>query len=315
LNLAATQDRSDSIKRILVGVDSTPASVQAVQYLRQLVPVDATVRLVSIVENPRRLIPSHPLVGIDLNALREELRQEAQRALTRAQLAWGADHTVVESNVIELSTADGDIARALVEAAHDWSADLLVVGARHHHGLLRWVEGTVSEPVAHGTSCATLIVPECYEPPATDGPRRVLFALDGSAHSLHALQYGLQMVGPKSTVRAIYVVDRAVRLTDFVPIHVLEQAFIDEGNAALGSAAELFAGIPQDAETSLISTTKASDDVPHTIVREAVRWRADLLVVGTHGRRGVARWLLGSVAGRVARCTKTPLLLVPAHAP
>jgi nucleotide-binding universal stress UspA family protein len=45
-------------------------------------------------------------------------------------------------------------------------------------------------------------------------------------------------------------------------------------------------------------------------VREANAWRADLLVMGTHGRRGAARWVLGSVARRVVGITCTPLLLV-----
>jgi nucleotide-binding universal stress UspA family protein len=39
-------------------------------------------------------------------------------------------------------------------------------------------------------------------------------------------------------------------------------------------------------------------------------WQADLIVMGTHGQRGMVRWMLGTVAGRVAHLTQTPLLLV-----
>jgi nucleotide-binding universal stress UspA family protein len=60
----------------------------------------------------------------------------------------------------------------------------------------------------------------------------------------------------------------------------------------------------------LIEKRPDQDDIAHAIAREAESWRADLLVLGTHGRRGPARWLLGSVASRVARITKTPLMLV-----
>ncbi|KVA55556.1 hypothetical protein WI70_24215 [Burkholderia cepacia] len=45
---------------------------------------------------------------------------------------------------------------------------------------------------------------------------------------------------------------------------------------------------------------------------DALEWNADMIVMGTHGRRGVTGWLVGSVAGRVARITKTPVLLVHA---
>ena len=52
--------------------------------------------------------------------------------------------------------------------------------------------------------------------------------------------------------------------------------------------------------------------VADSIVKEAKRWRADLIVMGTHGRRGVKRMLLGSDAELVIRYSKVPVLLVPA---
>ncbi|XUW90467.1 universal stress protein [Burkholderia sp. M6-3] len=50
--------------------------------------------------------------------------------------------------------------------------------------------------------------------------------------------------------------------------------------------------------------------MPNVIVKEADHWRADLVVMGTHGRRGLSHWLLGSVASRVLRITQVPVLLV-----
>jgi nucleotide-binding universal stress UspA family protein len=52
--------------------------------------------------------------------------------------------------------------------------------------------------------------------------------------------------------------------------------------------------------------------VADTIVEQAKRWRADLIVMGTHGRRGVKRVLLGSDAELVVRYSPVPVLLVPA---
>jgi nucleotide-binding universal stress UspA family protein len=123
------------------------------------------------------------------------------------------------------------------------------------------------------------------------------------------MRFGLQLATPEAHLRAVYVIDRAVRLTDFVPIHLLEDAFMDEGRTALANAAGVFANLSNHVETGLLRTKPASDDVPHKIVRESERWHADLVIVGTHGRRGVARWFLGSVAARTARITHTPLLL------
>lgn len=53
--------------------------------------------------------------------------------------------------------------------------------------------------------------------------------------------------------------------------------------------------------------------VSDAIVGEARRWRADLIVIGTHGRRGVQRALMGSDAELVARYSAVPVLLVPAR--
>lgn len=75
-------------------------------------------------------------------------------------------------------------------------------------------------------------------------------------------------------------------------------------DAAAGVARE--AGI--DAEAAIIEhhTNRIGD----VIVREAERWQADLIAMGTHGRRGVARALLGSVAEHVLRHAPVPVLLV-----
>ena len=70
-------------------------------------------------------------------------------------------------------------------------------------------------------------------------------------------------------------------------------------------------GIAERAGVKRTTARVASDGgVGPTIVREAQRWTADLIVVGTHGREGIKRLLLGSVAEAVARAAEVPVLLV-----
>ena len=97
---------------------------------------------------------------------------------------------------------------------------------------------------------------------------------------------------------------------------VRQEALVDEGKRALAAVAEVFASLDPgfSTDSGFLHTKRSGDDIAHTLVREAVRWPADLLVMGTHGRRGVAGWVLGSVSNRVARITATPLLLVRAAA-
>lgn len=73
---------------------------------------------------------------------------------------------------------------------------------------------------------------------------------------------------------------------------------------------ERAAGIAERAGLRPETRTVEGRDVGGGIVAEARRWRADLVVVGTHGRRGVKRLMLGSVAEAVARRSEVPVLLV-----
>lgn len=303
---------SSGLERVLIAVDASAASLRAVEFARHIAPAKAHIRLVSVADNPRTLSPLPPTVSAELAAARAELLRDAADALAQARRVLASADFRIEEDVIDLSKRGGDIASALIDAADDWRADLLVVGTRQQHGLLRWVEGTVSEPLAVHSRRSLLIVPASHDETPVRPPRRLLFATDGSALSLAALKYGMRFGHPEVHMRAIYVIDRAVRLSDFVPIHVLEDAFIQEGKTALAAAAEIFAGSSCRCDTALIRTEQTGDDIAHAIVREAGHWNADLLVMGTHGRRGLSRWLLGSVAGRVARITSTPLLLVHA---
>jgi nucleotide-binding universal stress UspA family protein len=303
-----------AIRRILVAVDTSPESARTAAYVCHLTPPGARVRVVSVAENPRTLLPLGSMTDGELQLARAELARDAGDAVARAKSIFADAGIDVESDVVEISRQGGYTANALIDAAAQWQADLLVVGARQHHGMLRWIEGTVSEFVTTQAPCSILVVPASYETEIQSSPRRILFALDGSAASRDALHFGLQLATPEARLRAIYVIDRAVRLTDIVPIRMLEEAFVEEGKVILAAAATVFAELPNQAETAAVETAPARDDVAHAIIRDAQQWNADLVVVGTHGRRGVARWFLGSVAARTARLTGTPLLLArPGH--
>jgi nucleotide-binding universal stress UspA family protein len=198
----------------------------------------------------------------------------------------------------------------LVADALKRGADLLAVGSRQRHGMLQWADASVSRPVTRDAHCSMLIVPDSFERRSAGALERIMFAIDGSTASRYAMRYGLQLASVQTGLLAVYVVDRAVRLFDIVPANALQDAYIADGKRALNDAAALFARYPNPSKTALLLTKPYSDDVAHALAREAVRARAELLVVGTHGRRGLTGWLLGSVARRVARLSEVPVLLV-----
>lgn len=170
----------------------------------------------------------------------------------------------------------------------------------------------MSTPLAKSAHIPVLIV-RSSTLQRREGGRRLLFATDGSPQSSIATQVGLQLADPHSELRAIYVLDRAIRLTDLVPITGLEQAFAQEGRLALKQARILLRQASAHTSAALLSTEIAGDDAAHAIDSEAQRWDADMIVVESHGRNCIGRWILGSVAMRLARASSRPLLIVHAH--
>ena len=87
------------------------------------------------------------------------------------------------------------------------------------------------------------------------------------------------------------------------------QAIADAGRKLLEEANQDMAGI--DTETLLLEAS--TQRVSETIVDAAKAWQADLIVVGTHGRRGLERLILGSVAEQLVRLAPVSILLVRKH--
>lgn len=140
---------------------------------------------------------------------------------------------------------------------------------------------------------------------------RVLIPVDGSEVSNHAAKEGFKLakvMGSKVTL--LYVIDLAIvsipeAETGLTNYDVIHQTFKEQGDRLLGNLSGLAreAGIAADAVV-------AEGDVHDEIIRKAGDMKAGLIVMGTHGRRGLNRLLLGSVAESVARRAHCAVLLI-----
>ena len=146
---------------------------------------------------------------------------------------------------------------------------------------------------------------------------KILVAVDGSDTSLHALQQAIELARNLSaTLRIVHVVDMnwlplAPELAiDIEAISVVRRS---AGEKILAAARETAQKAGLEAESTLMETETPTQHVAETIAKEASRWPADLVVLGTHGRRGFERMLLGSVAEGMARRSPVPVLLIPSH--
>jgi nucleotide-binding universal stress UspA family protein len=149
--------------------------------------------------------------------------------------------------------------------------------------------------------------------------QRILVAIDESATSELALkQAALLAKEHNATLRLAHVIDDTFAYTDvLMPHEVAPQELVERqaelrryGDDVLSHSAAAARALGANAETTLLTVTATSDRIYDVIEQEAARWPADLVVIGTHGRRGFRRLLLGSVAEGLIRVTTKPVLLV-----
>jgi nucleotide-binding universal stress UspA family protein len=144
--------------------------------------------------------------------------------------------------------------------------------------------------------------------------QRILAAIDDSTTSKLALKEAAQLAkAHNATLRMVHVIDDTFAYTAVQsPREMVDRqaALRRAGEDALNDAAATARALGVNAETALLTVVEASDRVYDAIEQEAERWPADLVVIGTHGRRGFRRLLLGSVAEGLIRVTTKPVLLV-----
>ena len=145
--------------------------------------------------------------------------------------------------------------------------------------------------------------------------RRILVAVDGSDTSRHALKYATDLARTTSAaLRIIHVVDMGwlpIAAEIAIDSDRICAARRGKGESILAAASESARHAGIEAGTALVETDSPTQHVAEAIAGEALRWTAELVVLGTHGHRGFQRLTLGSVAERVARLALRPVLLVP----
>ncbi len=173
--------------------------------------------------------------------------------------------------------------RSLTTEAARWKADLLVVGAgcKRNGGV-----GEVTEQVLHHAPCPVLVVSGAARPIG-----RLLCATDFSEPSRHAWSAALELAEERNAeLGLVYAVS--------------------ERDGAAEAAVRRWAENVEPGLRSRIVAAVIEGPAGESVVEAARRGNYDLIVVGTRGRSGVARALLGSVAEDIVRRADRPVLLV-----
>ncbi|WP_354673242.1 universal stress protein [Cupriavidus alkaliphilus] len=146
--------------------------------------------------------------------------------------------------------------------------------------------------------------------------RRILLAIDGSRSSLNALEQAVSMaLATHAEVCAMFVVDDSDLYFEVSPVDRPWQLadMIAYGKQVLAHAGGRLSAAGVRWSSRLVETPGSPAEIAEAISAEADHWSADLIVMGTHGHRGVRRVVLGSVSEHVVSKTVRPVLLVRRH--
>jgi nucleotide-binding universal stress UspA family protein len=180
----------------------------------------------------------------------------------------------------------------LVQLADGELVDLIVVGTQQTMGIGRL--GSVSAVVAQEARQSVLCVPPTYQVQRTDVPqmRVAVVATDLSPFGNSALPYGYALIDPPGEVHIVHVVDK------------------DERVDVAAVRAQLMGLAPTSARATTVAHVLVGNDAHELIAELAARVGADVICIASHGRSGISRALLGSVADRLLRHTRVPVLVL-----
>ena len=249
----------------------------------------------------------------DVDVPEETWREEGygKRAVQREMERRGEQITAVSVERLkqigipaEVVVARGDARFLIPFYARKWSSDLIFVRAHVRKNLEHWMLGSVARAVVTSAPCTVQIVRDAAEDRAltVDSSRRVLLATDGSKTSVEAVRATAERPWPEGSEFRIISVEEpwAIRLSRVRQDNEAQEAVSNSeqvlSSAGLKAVGEVVSGKPKD-----------------VILEEAQKWPADLIVVGSHGRRGFRRLLLGSVSEAVAMNAPCSVVVVRAR--
>ena len=298
--------------KILIAYDGSDASHAAITDLRRAgLPDEATALVltaaeVPIVEPAMGMLPP-PEGALVIPVTVEEARRAAERDAERARSVASRGLALVSELfpkwTVQTDSPPGPAYSAIVERAHAWTADLVIVGSHGRSMFGRVFFGSVAQNVLSHSPCSVRIGrgqnPGSEKP--LGFPLRLLLGVDGSPGSIAAVEAACARTWPAGTeVRLATVADLRLALVLLDSGVSVREA---EAKAHLGSPVErvVRAAGARFCNSGLVVTTVVLEGDPkHVLLNEAERWGADCIILGAQGHSRLERFLIGSVSASVA---------------
>ncbi|TKB70615.1 MAG: universal stress protein [Nitrospira sp.] len=288
--------------RILLATDGSQGSVRAEAYACALAQSwGASLTVMSVLEFPPGMNPDYAVNRLYL----DELMQETTTRLVDVTARAGGLGLLAQSRI-----ATGIPSEEVLAVAGAEDADLVVVGTRGKTGLEHVLLGSTAERIIRMAPCPVLTVPAGKQ---RAGERlkatftRMLVPVDFSDCSRDALEYGALIAQRwKTSLKLFHVLEPVSYGLDFT---LPQMAHRESSKTAITKRLSDF--VSALTSLGLVSDFLISGGLPADSILDAARAQSvDVIVMGTHGRRGVSHALFGSVTESVLRRSSCPVLTV-----
>ena len=283
--------------KLLVAIDYSQPSQQVIdEVTKRPWPAATTACALHVVDWAQ--LPSSAALIEAMKQSAEGLVKSASEKLCKA----GVQATV--------KVLEGHARVAIAEYAKEWGADLVLVGAHGAGGLARFLLGSVAHATLRRSPCSVEIVRRpARDSAAVSTAMKILVAVDGSECSMAAVRSIACRPWPTgSQIRLVSAIPLLVPLGETIPLapvyypspevtDTLQEEARNQAEEAVARARQVLTGEgikPAEIESLPVGDPK------QVILDQAKNWGTDLIVVGSHGYRGIDRFMLGSVSEAVA---------------
>lgn len=291
----------NKFKRIVVPTDFSDTSETAIQLASEVADYySSNLDIVNVVD-----ATVYAYAGYPFASLSKELMSGAEAALNKVKVP-------AKKAKLNRYLLSGSPAHEIADHARRHKAELIIIGTHGHGAVARFFLGSVADRVVHEANCNVIVTKQpkgkIKHPKKKTKPfSRILFPTDFSDTSKRALKQAISLTEDMDAeLFVLHTIDDTL-----ISTHVEEERHIILKELRTHALAEMKKQLPTELMNNFetIGAVKRGDPGKQ-IAAYAETHHCDLIVMGTHGRTGIERALIGSVADKVVRRAKCPVFLV-----
>jgi len=295
-------------EKILVPLDGSATAQGSLPCVKTLArPFGSTIVLLHAAEAPTEL---------DRQEAYAKETTDRIRSLAEEYLTGVAKVLRQEGFKVETKVALGGVAHSITDFAEAEDVDLIAMSTHARAGVPRWMMGSATDRVLRHTHKPVLLVRPAGETPLDAKPyplKKIIVPMDGSRAAQAVLPFVRGMAKTlKMEVVLVQVISAETTVqfapmgpdTWAIPTNVLQQIDV--------LASGYLAGVGKDLQREglAVSWDVLRGTAAHRVVEFAQETPGSMVAMTTHGRSGLRRWVLGSVADQVVRASGEPVLVI-----